>query len=198
MLLEARRDVAPHDPDRAREMAMVAAAIAAFGAATPGRHRPEPRSSRSRSDASARAALLRRADGRAGRRSSPADWAARPRRCAARSSTGDELELDDLELLPNLGIAALHLGDTLAPTDYHERLLTEARDSGAAVTVLYALTRLAFSDLPNGRWATRRRASDRGRCASVRATGQPVLAAMPLATLLLLSALRGRGRPTTS
>ncbi len=190
MLLEGARDVVSHDPARAREMAMVAAAIAAFGgdsgvALDPAAFAtvPPDASERQRCYAELTLGLGAVVSG---------DWAAASQMLRRSFATGSRVDLDDLELLPNLGIAALHLGDTMASHDYHQRLLTAARSSGAVVTVLYALTRLAFSDLPNGHWSTAvSRQQEALRLGE--GTGQPVLAAMPLATLLLLSALRGDG-----
>jgi DNA-binding CsgD family transcriptional regulator len=188
MLLEGARDVVRHDADRAREMAMVAAAIAAFGGDSgvdvdPATFAtiPSDASERQRCYAELTLGLGEVVAG---------DWDAASTMLRRSFATGGRLDLDDLELLPNLGIAALHLGDTLASADYHQRLLTTARSSGAAVTVLYALTRLAFSDVPNGRWATAV-AQQQEALRLGEGTGQPVLAAMPLATLVLLSALRG-------
>ena len=188
MLLEAARDVVAHDAARAREMAMVAAAIAAFGGDSgvdidPATFAtiPADASERQRCYAELTLGLCEVVAG---------DWDAASAMLRRSFATGGQLDLDDLELLPNLGIAALHLGDTLASDDYHQRLLTKARSSGAVVTVLYALTRLAFSDVPNGRWATAV-AQQQEALRLGEGTGQPVLAAMPLATLLLLSALRG-------
>ena len=188
MLLEGARDVVRHDADRAREMAMVAAAIAAFGGDSgvdvdPATFAtiPSDASERQRCYAELTLGLGEVVAG---------DWDAASAMLRRSFATGGRLDLDDLELLPNLGIAALHLGDTLASADYHQRLLTTARSSGAAVTVLYALTRLAFSDVPNGRWATAV-AQQQEALRLGEGTGQPVLAAMPLATLVLLSALRG-------
>ena len=188
MLLEAARDVVVHDAARAREMAMVAAAIAAFGGDSgvdidPATFAtiPAHASERQRCYAELTLGLCEVVAG---------DWDAASAMLRRSFATGGQLDLDDLELLPNLGIAALHLGDTLASDDYHQRLLTKARKLGAVVTVLYALTRLAFSDVPNGRWATAV-AQQQEALRLGEGTGQPVLAAMPLATLLLLSALRG-------
>jgi len=188
LLLEGAREVAPRDANRALEMAMVASAIAAFGGDSGVDIDPATFATLS-SDASLRQRCY--AELTLGLREVVAeDWEAAFEMLHSAFATGAQLDLDDLELLPNLGIAALHLGDTRAAHDYHERLLTRARSSGAVMTALYALTRLAFSDVPNGSWAgATARQNEALRLGE--GTGQPVLAAMPLATLLLLSALRG-------
>ena len=54
---------------------------------------------------------------------------------------------EDYELLPNLSIAAFHIGEFERSEVFMNRLLTRARTNGAAVMVLYALTRLAMIDL---------------------------------------------------
>jgi DNA-binding CsgD family transcriptional regulator len=188
MLLEAARDVAGHDADRAREMAMIAAALAAFDgdsgvAIEPATFATIPADVTPRQRCYAELTLGLRAV-------VAGDWTAASTLLTRALATGAPLDLDDQELLPNLAIAALHVGDTLSSEDYLQRLLTTARSSGAVVTVLYALTRLAFSDVPHGHWSTAvARQEEALRLGE--STGQTVLAAMPLATLLLLSALRG-------
>ncbi len=188
MLLEAARDVAGHDADRAREMAMIAAALAAFDgdsgvAIEPATFATIPTDGTPRQRCYAELTLGLRAV-------VAGDWTAASTLLARAFATGVPLDLDDQELLPNLAIAALHVGDTLSSEDYQERLLTTARSSGAVVTVLYALTRLAFSDVPHGHWSTAAARQEEALRLG-ESTGQTVLAAMPLATLLLLSALRG-------
>ena len=83
---------------------------------------------------------------RLGRGAAPCSPAPSPLACPSTSTT--------TSCCPTSAIAALHVGDTRSSEDYLERLLTAARSSGAVVTVLYALTRLAFSDVPHGRWST--------------------------------------------
>jgi DNA-binding CsgD family transcriptional regulator len=118
------------------------------------------------------------------------DWAVAT--CLARQAfaTGESLELGDQDLLPNLGIAALQIGDAESSGRYHERLLVRARNTGAVVMVLYSLTRLGFTDLAAGSWsAATSRQNEAVRLAE--GTGQEVLVAGPLSWLLLITALRG-------
>ena len=82
-----------------------------------------------------------------------------------------------------------------------QRVLTRARNDGAAVMVLYTLTRLAMIDLAGGRWT-----DAVGDCTEAvtlgEVTGHHVLADTPAAILMLLAAHRGddghvrRARPT--
>ncbi|WP_152230750.1 AAA family ATPase [Georgenia ruanii] len=188
MVLTAAHEVAPADPRRARELALFAAALAGAGAdvdgveaaaAAPAPGPADP--ARDRWLAELTAGLDHAAAGRW----APAAGVLRPLFAAARIADGD-----DEDLLPNLAVAAMHLGDDEAGADYHGRMLARARDSGAMVLVLYALTRLAAGDVVAGQWAAvEARASE--ALALGEETRQPVLAAMPRATLLLLAALRG-------
>jgi DNA-binding CsgD family transcriptional regulator len=188
MILEGARHVAPYDPDRAREMAMFGAALAAFGGDSgvnvdPAAFAtlPERPTMRQRCFAEILLALKAVAGG---------EWERATTLTRLAFSTGEELELGDQDLLPNLGIAALQIGDARAAGEYHERLLTRARNTGAIVMVLYALTRLPFTDLTTGDWsAATSRQNEAVRLGEQ--TGQQVLVAGPLAWLLLFAALRG-------
>jgi DNA-binding CsgD family transcriptional regulator len=189
MILQAAAEVAPTDPVRAREMAMFAAALATFGAdsgvgidpldfvADPG---PEARL-RDRSFAGLIVGLDHVLHGR---------WQAAAQVLGEVFETVQVLDEDDQDLLPNLGIAAMHLGDDEANLGFHSRLLARARDTGAMVMVLYSLTRLAFADLVTGQWSTAE-ARSLEAVGLGEETGQPVLVGGPKATLLLLAARRG-------
>jgi DNA-binding CsgD family transcriptional regulator len=191
MIMQAARAVAPVDPSRAREMAMFGAALACFGGdsgvgISPLELAPMPEETapaRERCFAQLIVGLDSVVRG---------EWAAA---AAALRKTFDIaviLDEDDQDLLPNLGIAAFHIGDDAASYDYHQRILTRARDTGAMVMVLYALTRLAMTDLVTGQWTTgAARAAEALRLGED--TGQAVLAGGPRAQAMLLAALRGEG-----
>ncbi|HSE70339.1 MAG TPA: AAA family ATPase [Nocardioidaceae bacterium] len=192
MVLEAAREVAPVDPVRAREMAMFAAALATFDGDSGNGTDPTRLVERPGPDAPARErcfdALVVGLD-----HVTHDLW--REAAAALRESLaiGAVLEEDDQDLLPNLGIAALHIGDDEAAARYHSRLLARARDTGAMVMVLYALTRLALTDLVTGRWASAAARSEEALSLGDE-TGQPALAGMPRAWLVMLAALRGEDR----
>ena len=97
---------------------------------------------------------------------------------------------EDFELLPNLSICAFHLGEFDRSQSYMQRVLARARNDGAAVMVLYTLTRLAMIDLVAGQWA-----DAVGNATEAVALGEVtrhrVLADTPAALLMLLAALRG-------
>jgi DNA-binding CsgD family transcriptional regulator len=98
--------------------------------------------------------------------------------------------LDDLDVVANVGNAALHLGDDAGHRRCFTRMLSAARDRGAVMSVLYALPRLAFADHLCGYWDRVRDGAQEG-IALAAATGQQALAATPLGWLTMLSALRG-------
>ncbi len=100
-------------------------------------------------------------------------------------------EVQDLDVLGNLGNTALYLGDGAAHGKCFARMVQEARDRGAGMALLYALARLPFSTFPGGRWASVREGAEEALRLSAN-TGQPSLGAAPLAWLTLLSAVQGR------
>jgi DNA-binding CsgD family transcriptional regulator len=102
-------------------------------------------------------------------------------------------DLSETDLLTNLGIATFHLGDDDGFRRLFSRMLTQARNDGAIGLVLFVLPKLALADLSGGNWtgavAHATEAADLAR-----STGQPGLAAMPLAQLALVAAWRGDQR----
>jgi DNA-binding CsgD family transcriptional regulator len=189
MVLEAAREVAGSDDRRAREMAMFGAAIASFGGASgvdvdPVALVPPPEPAdpaRVRCYGSLLVGVDRVAHG---------DWTGAAPALQDAFAGSDELGEADQDLLPNLGIGAMHLGDDEAILRYHGLLLSRARSTGALVMIIYSLARLAFAEIPLGRWS----AAGAGAAEAVqlaRGVGQTGLTAMPLAWLALLAALRG-------
>jgi DNA-binding NarL/FixJ family response regulator len=192
-VLSAAQDVLPTSVERARELAMFAAALASFGAA--GRRDLDPATLIPPAGATDNNRVrcfdeLMRGLTRVPR----ADWAAAARHLRAAFALSDEFdELDetDQDLLPNLGIAAMHLHDDDALLHFHGRLLTRARDTGATIMILYSLSRQAVSHIATGRWTIARTGVAEAR-QLVDGIGQPGLAALPVAWDALLSALRGQ------
>jgi DNA-binding CsgD family transcriptional regulator len=189
MVLRGARDVADHDPNRAREMAMFAAALASFNphaelevdpvtvAPAPGPDDP-PRAHSfhwlvvglnhvRHSEWSDATPALRRA-----------------------FDNAEFVEGDDQDLLPNLGIAAFHAGDDELAFRYHDMLLTRARATGALIMVLYALTRRGLIELVTGRWTSVVTGASEAMPLA-QGSGQPGLAALPLAEAALVAAFRG-------
>jgi DNA-binding CsgD family transcriptional regulator len=99
--------------------------------------------------------------------------------------------VDDLDVLGNLGNAALQLGDDESHRRFHTLMLSRAREGGAVMAVVYALQRLAFGHLLAGNWAALRSSAEEA-LALGRSVGQRTLTAAPLAWLTLLAALQNR------
>ena len=97
----------------------------------------------------------------------------------------------DLDVLGNLGNAALQLGDDVAQQRYYALALSRAREAGAAMAVVYALHRLCFGHLVAGDWVALRSCAVEARSLAV-SLGQRALTAPSLAWLTLLAALQGR------
>jgi DNA-binding CsgD family transcriptional regulator len=96
----------------------------------------------------------------------------------------------ETDLLTNLGIATFHLGDDDSFRRLFSRMLTQARNDGAVGLVLFALPRLALADVSAGNWTGAVTHATEAVDLS-RSTGQHALTAMPLAQLALLAAWRG-------
>jgi DNA-binding CsgD family transcriptional regulator len=189
MLLRAARGVAVHDPQRAREMALIGAAIASVGGSSGAEIAPAalvpPATERDPRSVRCGDALMRGLDAL-----SHNDWAAAApllRQAFALAEPPGELDVD---VLANLGVAATQLGDDEAVLRFHTVLLTRARDADAMIMVLYALTRRAGGLITTGRWADA--VNDAAEALQLaEAIGQPALTGLPLAWLALLAALRG-------
>jgi DNA-binding CsgD family transcriptional regulator len=188
MLLEAAVEAAAHDPVRAREMAAEAVSIAPWGGdsgsgmdGTSVVPPPAP-------DAPARERTYDQLM-RGCAHVAVGDYAAAAEPFRNAFAIHEELA-EDFELLPNLSICAFHLGELDRSQGYMQRVLTRARNDGAAVMVLYSLTRLALIDLAAGRWT-----DAIGDCTEAVTLGEitahHVLADTPAAVLMLLAAHRG-------
>jgi DNA-binding CsgD family transcriptional regulator len=189
LVLQGAREVAPFDPVRAREMGMFAAALASFGGDSGMGVSPVALAAAPASTESARqhccwhllVGLNHLACG-------DLEKGATVLRKAFKDGTS--LENADQDLLPNLGIAALHLGDDEAALQYHNLLLTGARNTGALMMVLYALTRRSLTDIAVGDW-TAGGAGASEALQLAKGTGQSGLTALPLTVLTLVASLKG-------
>lgn len=184
-LLHEATAVAPHDAGRARELAMYAASL---GVATtvespvdPLTLVGEPTTDRERCTAEVLRACVHLAR---------QEWGPAVDAVRAAERHADDVDLGMLGLLPNLGLAAMHVALDDVALRLHERLLATARDAGALIMVLYALTRRGGVDAVVGRW-DHLAAGARESLSLAEATGRPALAAMPRAWLALVAALRG-------
>ena len=94
---------------------------------------------------------------------------------------------------PTSASPRLHLGDDRVVLDLHARQLAEARENGALVMIVHALTRRSFGEIVAGDWTTA--AAGAAEALDLAASsGQPALTALPHAWLALLAALREPAR----
>jgi len=187
ILLQAARDVAGADLTRATVMARMAAAAATFGADSGVDIDPTEfvgdRDSLPPGAARASALLLSGFAHIA--RGNLRDAAAEFRLAFAEDAAGG-----DVDLVPNLGLAALYIGDDDVALREYGRFVARARDAGAPVTILYGLARRAAAEISTGDWRTAAAGSAEALDLA-RAAGQDSLGSLPLAWLTLLAALRG-------
>jgi DNA-binding CsgD family transcriptional regulator len=189
MVLRGAQQVAAADPIRALEMGMFAAALASFDPSAAREPRPTAVVTAPGQSATARQRCFwhllvgfdHLVDG---------DIAQAAPALRAAFADGASLEDADQDLLPNLGIAALHLGEDRVAFQYHDLLLSRARNSGALVMVLYALTRRSTIDFVTGNWSGARAGAFEALHLA-QGIGQPGLTSMPLALLALLDGLQG-------
>jgi DNA-binding CsgD family transcriptional regulator/DNA polymerase III delta prime subunit len=187
ILLQAARDVAGTDPSRARVMARMAAAAATFGvdsgidvdpADFVGDLDSIPQGpERSSGLLLSGFAHIARGDLRA----ATGEF---------RSAFAHDPVGGDSDLVQNLGLAALYIGDDNTALDRYGRFVARAREAGAPVMILYGLARRAAAEISTGDWRTAAAGSAEAWDLA-RGTGQDPLGSLPLAWLTLLAALRG-------
>ncbi|MFD4419879.1 ATP-binding protein [Agromyces sp. NPDC058484] len=174
------------DPSRARQLSMVASALATFGAdsGAPVQVDTPAAASEPVADAERSASLLL---------------------CGLHDLAGGRLEeavpalreaitlaehADAPDLVTNVGIATLQLGDDEAAIAWHARQLDAARAQASPLGVIHALTRRAIAQLFTGDWRELEMA-----CAEsldlARVTGHANQRAFPLSLMLVADAYRG-------
>ena len=188
ILVRAAERVALHDPQRALEMAVAASVGRSHGADSGAVLAPGTVDLRDAEDDTPRARSLKH-------------LLASSERAMAGDRAGAVAELlvardagrttDDLDLLGNLGNAALHLGEDAIHRDLYGVMLSAARERGDGMAVLYALQRVCFGLYLDGSWSDLRSACEEAVSLG-RSVGQRARTATPLACLTLLSALQGR------
>src|SRR5215203_2030663 len=98
--------------------------------------------------------------------------------------------LKDPDLLSLAAHHAFYVGDDTAAYQLNVWVTASARAGGKAAELLFTLPRLAQAELFTGRWAAA--AASAGEAVRLATeTGQPALAALPLAWLTLLAAFKG-------
>jgi DNA-binding CsgD family transcriptional regulator len=189
IFVHAVRAVADLDPGRALEMAAAAALTRTYGGDSGATIADDVRTRlltaisadtpRTRCLQLLLGALTASADG---------DWAQAVATLERALQAGRQVE--DLDVLGNLGNTALNLGDDEAASLFYTTMVSSARESGAGMAVIYGLERLAFAQLVAGKWAALSSSVDQALTLA-RSVGQPGLTAAPLAWLTLLAALAG-------
>ncbi len=188
LVAQAARVAGGVDPALAQQLAVIAAALAVYGARSPHAVDPAELVAAPAPDAPPRvraAAALLRGFTAAARR----DWA------SAADSFRDAFALTDADVRDdhvqrNLGIASLVIGDDERGLRLHEQLLTAARRAGALATVEYALTRGVQVQIAVGAWAHAAGAATEAVSLTA-STGHPGMVALPTAQLAVLAARRG-------
>jgi DNA-binding CsgD family transcriptional regulator len=100
-------------------------------------------------------------------------------------------DVDDRDVLWNLGNSALQLGDDAGQQRFYSYALSRAREVGAVTAVIYALQRLCFGHFVGGDYVALRASAEEARALAA-SVGQPAMTALPLAWLSLLAAVQGR------
>jgi DNA-binding CsgD family transcriptional regulator len=189
LILQAAQAAAGVDAAMARQLAMLAASLGAFGGRSGRRLDPAALAPAPAPDAPARSraadALLHGFLATARR-----DWAAAAASFRCAFALTDDDPPDDHLLQPNLGIAAVLIDDDERGLRLHEQQLTAARGAGALSMVEHALTRGAHFQLATGAWSAAAGAAAEALPLAA-STGHPGLTALPTAELAVVAALRG-------
>lgn len=188
IFVEAAEGVRSLDPMRALEMAGLAATLRAYGADSGAMLTDADQLAGTASTEDPRAVCLAQLL-RSMTHAADHDWAAAVACLRVALEVGDAV--DDLDVLGNLGNAALQVGDDDAQQHFYGVMLSKARERGTVMAVVYALQRLCFSHFSRGDLAAVRSSADEARGLGV-SLNQPALTAAPLAWLTLLAAAQAR------
>ena len=188
MFVEAAHDVLARDPVRALETAVAAAVMRTFGADSGTRLSQDDLLDATADDESARTRCLRQM-------LLAMTWTAESRWAEATEALDRALaigeDVDDRDVLWNLGNAALQLGDDRGQQQFYSYALSRAREAGAVTAVVYCLQRLCFTHHTAGDHVALRVCAEEA-LALAEGIGQPARTALPLAWLTLLAAQQGR------
>ena len=189
LILQAAEVAAGADDELARQLAMLAASLAAFGGRSPRDVEPTKLVGQPAADAAPRTraahALLQGFVAVADRRWGPAVAGFREA-----FALTDAAPVDDHVLQPNLGVASWLVDDDARTLRLHEEQLTAARRSGALTMVEHALTRGFYAQVTTGAWSKAAAAAAEALPLAA-STGHVGMTALPHAELALVAALRG-------
>ncbi len=188
IFVEAAHAVHALDPTRALETGVAAAVMRTFGADSGTPLRSDDLLAATAGDDSARTRCLRQmllamtrvAEGR---------WSEAVAALDLALDIGEDV--DDRDVLWNLGNAALQLGDDRRQQRFYSYALSRAREGGAVTAVIYCLQRLCFGHYTAGDHLALRVSAEEA-LALADSIGQPAMTALPVAWLTLLAAHQGR------
>ena len=188
IFVEAAHAVRPFDPSRALEIAVAAAVMRTYGADSGTVLPSSGVLSAVTADDQPRTLCLRHmlvamtqvAEG---------DWSAAAEALDVALEIGEQV--DDRDVLWNLGNAALQLGHDAAQQHFYSYALSRAREAGAVTAVVYCLQRLCFGYFLAGDPSAVRSSAEEAMALS-ESIGQPAMTALPTAWLTLLAALQNR------
>ena len=187
IFVEAAHAVCDLDPVRALHIGVLAAIMRTFGADSGTVLRHEDLLVSTASDDSVRTRCLRAMlvsmTGVA-----EARWEAAAESLTFALQLGEDV--DDRDVLWNLGNVALQLGHDDGQRRYYSYALSRARESGAVTAVIYCLQRLCFVHFAAGDHLAVRVSAEEA-VALGDSIGQPALTALPVAWLALLAAHQG-------
>jgi len=188
IVCQAATTAAPHDPGRARVLAMLAAALASFGARSP--EAPDPTTITAPPGPAASpeqrvagwllegfSAVLR------------GDWTTVAK--AFRRAWDTPISADAPSMIhDNLAVATMHLGDDDRAIALHDLQLQRARAASTVNMIEHALTRGATPRIATGAWAEAASYAEEAVLLD-RNLGLDELVTFPLAQLAVIAALRG-------
>ncbi len=188
VFVDAAHAVLPADPVRALDIGVAAAVMRTFGADSGTPLRSEDLLAATGADTSSRTRCLSHllvamdlvAD---------AGWAGAVGALDLALAIGEDV--DDRDVLWNLGNAALQLGDDDRQQQFYSFALSRAREVGAATAVTYCLQRLCFGHWTRGDHVALRVSAEEAVALGT-SIGQPAVTALPIAWLVLLAAQQDR------
>ncbi|WP_395657131.1 AAA family ATPase [Nocardioides sp.] len=188
IVVQAAVTAAPHDPARARVLAMLAASLAAFGARAADAPDPAGIVPPPAPDAPVQEQVTGwLLDGFSAVRAEDWPTAAGALRRAWAAPLGPATPP---LVQSNLAIATMHLGDDERAIELHDQQLRQARDAGAVNMIEHALTRGVVFRIATGAWSEASAAAQEAvlLCRNLELLE---LVAFPMAELAVVAALRG-------
>jgi DNA-binding CsgD family transcriptional regulator/tetratricopeptide (TPR) repeat protein len=187
IFVEAAHAVLASDPGRALETGVAAAVMRTFGADSGTPLRAADLLAATEADQTARTRCLRHLLV-AMTHTAQGEWRAAVEALDLALDVGEQV--DDRDVLWNLGNAALQLGDDRRQQQFYSFALSRAREAGAVTAVVYCLQRLCFGYYLAGDLVALRVAAEEA-LALASSIGQRAMTALPVAWLTMLAALQG-------